>query len=176
MESHNYHYIRYGALFAFVAVLTQMPALIQSGLPPATLRAFGILLAVLCITIDWRNYQLWKQEEKRTGIGPITVAIALFYFGVLGWFVMSPTLARAHRPEIDEIQAIQRQVTTQLHQLVTSNHAYGAKLAALDQQLNVLIRGQHLQEKLEELDRMRGKNLITAGEYNSKKAEILARF
>lgn len=176
MRQHNYHYIRYALLIAFITALTQLPRILSYGIDITTFRILGIAITILVIVIDWRNYYLWNKEENKTGIGPVTVVISLFYFLVLFWFIRMPAPVTEHLRTFDELKVRQAQTEQMLDHLVKTNASYNAKLEEINKMVEGIYKNQFLQQKLEELDRMKANNLITLEDYNRKKEEILSRY
>ena len=93
-ENRQYHYIRYAMFFAYLVALAQVPVILKTtGFPGRTLRIFYMMLTVLAVVIDWRNFYLHRRELRQSAApGPITVAIAIFYFVVLLWFAFTKTI------------------------------------------------------------------------------------
>ena len=84
----GYHYIRYAMFGIYVFFIGRaVDWLLSDGVPFALLSIIGLCLTVLTLIVDYRNQELWRENEENPGSRVVTVPLYLFYGAFLLWFV-----------------------------------------------------------------------------------------
>lgn len=152
--------IRYIALFVFVIFLTLAPGLIDNGVDLISFRALGVIVTLVFLVIDWRNYFIWKKEAGvNRFIGPVTAAVTLFYLLSVFWFGISGGPKKLSDTVKANRQAVVK-VTDPVELLKRKNK----------------VQAEDVLNKFKTLKQLREEDFISDYDYEKTKSELLKKY
>lgn len=172
----NYHYIRYGIFFAWMASLFAIPSLLDRGIGQLEVRVLACALTILCIVSDWRNYYLWRLQSESIGVGPVTLCVSAIYVMVFCWLIFTRQIPTARLERIVDLESKQGEMESQIKELLASNTLYQKRATELNTSLKDLEDRLSVGRKIEELQGLHNRGVITQDEFDKKKGELMGRY